>query len=581
MAIIAVGVCVGFLPHNAHPARIFMGDAGALFLGLLLAASTILVGGRTADQFSGQTFFFFAPLVIPFVILGVPMLDIALAIVRRAARRTSIAMPDKEHLHHRLMRLGHGQRRAVFILWAWTAVLAGFVLAPTYTNEGNALVPFGIAALALILYAIFHPTAREGPAGGRRGRGRARARRRGGRAGAARVRRHHGLQRRRLRRRGTPTPTRFVLAGLKGTFFPFGEEVRVVTSNRSGMRLRRTTRGRVGVPALLALTLVASVPAIVSAAATPVTDPPNVIVVLRPGASSADVAGRHSLRMGEQYQTIFNGFAATVNVQDFADDPDVVRVVPNRTFQLGTLHPHILSGSQMALPPGILPIDQAIDCDPSAPLAPSDQDVTISVRRVGILNSPTAKVDSCDERVDADIAILDTGIDPNHPDLNVAGGFNCTGPDRQAWADHSGHGTGVAGVAAAKDDHQGIVGVAPGARLWSIKVLDANGFGTFEDLLCGFEWVTRNSSRIDVANMSLAGPGADDGACGSIDGDVVHAAICRVRPGACDGRRLSRKRQRGRQRYCSSQLQRGHHCFRPGRHRWVARRSRRLPSMFE
>ena len=161
VAVVAVGVCVGFLPHNAHPARIFMGDAGALFLGLLLAATTIVVGGRTADQFSGQTFFFFAPLVIPFVILGVPMLDIALAVVRRAARRTSIAMPDKEHLHHRLMRLGHGQRRAVFILWAWTAVLAGFVLAPTYTNEGNALVPFGIAGLALVLYAIFHPTARE------------------------------------------------------------------------------------------------------------------------------------------------------------------------------------------------------------------------------------------------------------------------------------------------------------------------------------------------------------------------------------------------------------------------------------
>ena len=161
VAIIAVGVCVGFLPRNAHPAKIFMGDAGALFLGLLLAASTILVGGRTADQFSGQTFFFFAPLVIPFVILGVPMLDIVLAVLRRAARRTSIAMPDKEHLHHRLMGLGHGQRRAVFILWAWTAVLAGFVLAPTYTNEGNALVPFGIAALALILYAIFHPTARK------------------------------------------------------------------------------------------------------------------------------------------------------------------------------------------------------------------------------------------------------------------------------------------------------------------------------------------------------------------------------------------------------------------------------------
>jgi UDP-GlcNAc:undecaprenyl-phosphate GlcNAc-1-phosphate transferase len=161
VAIIAVGVCLGFLPHNIHPARIFMGDAGSLFLGLLLAASTIVVGGRTADQFSGQTFFFFAPLVIPFVILGVPMLDIALAVIRRTVRRQSIAVPDKDHLHHRLMRLGHGQRRAVFILWAWTAVLAGFVLAPTYTNEGNVLVPFGIAALALALYAIFHPVARQ------------------------------------------------------------------------------------------------------------------------------------------------------------------------------------------------------------------------------------------------------------------------------------------------------------------------------------------------------------------------------------------------------------------------------------
>ena len=95
MAIIAVGVCLGFLPHNIHPARIFMGDAGALFLGLLMAASTILVGGRTADQFSGQTFFFFAPLFIPFVILGVPMLDAALAVIRRASRRQPLTVPTR------------------------------------------------------------------------------------------------------------------------------------------------------------------------------------------------------------------------------------------------------------------------------------------------------------------------------------------------------------------------------------------------------------------------------------------------------------------------------------------------------
>ena len=72
LAIITVGVCLGFLPYNFHPAKIFMGDCGALLLGLLMAASTIAVGGPTDTAFSGQTFFFFAPLFIPLVILGVP-----------------------------------------------------------------------------------------------------------------------------------------------------------------------------------------------------------------------------------------------------------------------------------------------------------------------------------------------------------------------------------------------------------------------------------------------------------------------------------------------------------------------------
>ena len=121
LAVIALGVCLGFLPHNFHPARIIMGDAGALLLGLIMAASTMAVGGSTDAEFSGQTFFFFAPLFIPLFILGVPMLDTIFAIARRATRRASPATADKEHLHHRLMRLGHGQRRSVLILWAWTA----------------------------------------------------------------------------------------------------------------------------------------------------------------------------------------------------------------------------------------------------------------------------------------------------------------------------------------------------------------------------------------------------------------------------------------------------------------------------
>lgn len=161
VAVMIVGIAAGFLPHNLHPARIFMGDAGAMLLGLLMAVTTITVGGRVADQFSGQTYFFFAPLFIPIVILGVPLLDTAFSFLRRVVRRRSFATADQDHLHHRLVRLGHGPRRSVVILWAWTAVLSGLVLVPTFTNEGNAMVPFGIAALALMLYVYFHPSARE------------------------------------------------------------------------------------------------------------------------------------------------------------------------------------------------------------------------------------------------------------------------------------------------------------------------------------------------------------------------------------------------------------------------------------
>ncbi len=161
VAIICLGLCLGFLPHNFHPARIFMGDAGAMLLGLLMAASTLSVVGQTDNPFSGRTYFFFAPIFIPFFILGIPMLDTAFAILRRAGRRTNPAKADKDHLHHRLMRLGHGQRRAVVILWAWTALLSGLVLYPTFTNHGNAVIPFGVAALGVALYTVFSPYGRR------------------------------------------------------------------------------------------------------------------------------------------------------------------------------------------------------------------------------------------------------------------------------------------------------------------------------------------------------------------------------------------------------------------------------------
>ncbi len=163
IAALVVGMCLGFLPWNVYPAQIFMGDSGALLLGSLMAASTMAVGGRTPDPFSGQTFFFYAPLAIPLFILGVPVADTAWAIVRRATLRQGIATADKNHLHHRLVRLGHGHRRSVGILWAWTALLSAFVLYPTYNEgQGDGIVPIGVGMLALLLFTLFQPGIRLG-----------------------------------------------------------------------------------------------------------------------------------------------------------------------------------------------------------------------------------------------------------------------------------------------------------------------------------------------------------------------------------------------------------------------------------
>ena len=160
IAIITVGVCVGFLPFNFNGATIFMGDSGAYLLGFLVAVSTSVVGGRadpTTQAFSGQTYFFLAPLAIPLIILGVPVLDVAFAIARRLINRQGLAHADKGHLHHRLIALGHGPRRAVAILWSWTALLSAFVLYPVFTKSAKNFAPFGLVALVLFLYTVLHP----------------------------------------------------------------------------------------------------------------------------------------------------------------------------------------------------------------------------------------------------------------------------------------------------------------------------------------------------------------------------------------------------------------------------------------
>ena len=138
-----------------------MGDAGAMLLGLFLATMTITIGGRTTDPFSGQTYFYFAPLLIPLVILGVPIVDAAFTFLRRVIRRQHFAEADREHLHHRLVRMGHGPRHTVAILWIWTALLSAVVLRTTFTDRGNTLVAPTIVALGLLLYIYFHPGVRS------------------------------------------------------------------------------------------------------------------------------------------------------------------------------------------------------------------------------------------------------------------------------------------------------------------------------------------------------------------------------------------------------------------------------------
>jgi UDP-GlcNAc:undecaprenyl-phosphate/decaprenyl-phosphate GlcNAc-1-phosphate transferase len=156
IAALTCGICIGFLRDNFHPAKLFMGDAGALMLGVLMSASTMVIGGRTPPA-SGVTFFFFAPLLIPVFILGVPLLDAVWAFVRRTASGQGFHTPDKNHIHHRLMRLGHGQRRTVVILWSWTALLCGFVLLPVFDTRANVFIPLGVMVLVIALFTWFSP----------------------------------------------------------------------------------------------------------------------------------------------------------------------------------------------------------------------------------------------------------------------------------------------------------------------------------------------------------------------------------------------------------------------------------------
>ncbi len=196
--------------------------------------------------------------------------------------------------------------------------------------------------------------------------------------------------------------------------------------------------------------------------------------------------------------------------------------------QLGHVYQHALKGFSFTGPPAAA---QALARNPLVAFVEADleahallhgnnfQTLTTGVDRIDADLNATANIDGADDRVDVDVAIIDTGIDVDHPDLPaVVGGrhfytISSGRPSQRGsfeddnYDDDNGHGTHVAGTVAALDNDFGVVGVAPGARLWAVKVLNASGSGSFSDVIKGIDFVTANADQIEVANMSLGGQG--------------------------------------------------------------------------
>ncbi|MDP9444548.1 MAG: undecaprenyl/decaprenyl-phosphate alpha-N-acetylglucosaminyl 1-phosphate transferase [Actinomycetota bacterium] len=160
LTVALAGVCLGFLPHNFYPARMFMGDSGSLLIGFILACSTITLTGNynpgaIAEGLGGYSATLLAallPLFLPLAILLVPLLDLALAVVRRTRAGRSPFSPDKQHLHHRLLEIGHSHRRAVLLMYLWASLVAfGTVVLSLFTGWRSAGV---LAALVLVAAAL-------------------------------------------------------------------------------------------------------------------------------------------------------------------------------------------------------------------------------------------------------------------------------------------------------------------------------------------------------------------------------------------------------------------------------------------
>lgn len=233
----------------------------------------------------------------------------------------------------------------------------------------------------------------------------------------------------------------------------------------------------------------------------------------------------------------------------FKNSVDVARAVPEvaaaHGLKVGFTYEHALKGMSAVVPAGRL---NALRNDSRVDYVVEDMERSISaqtvptgIQRIFADDNAAIDIDGLDDfRVDVDVAIIDTGIDFQHGELNVVGGVNCSGggPFRSNCSsggddDHY-HGTHVAGTVAAYDDGVGVVGVAPGARLWAVKVLNSSGSGYTSWIVAGIDWVAANAGTIEVANMSLGGSGFNQAEYDAIQGAVEAGVAFAVSAGNSD-----------------------------------------------
>jgi UDP-GlcNAc:undecaprenyl-phosphate GlcNAc-1-phosphate transferase len=155
LSAITAGICLGFLPWNFHPAKIFMGDTGSMLLGMLLALATISGVGRNPIAPSKEDLTaVLTAILAPLVILFIPFLDVLLAVIRRTRRGQGIGHPDKEHIHHRLMDIGHGHRKAVLLMYLWTALVVAAGLAVGLLDGWAVIASVVVGSLVLFLVTL-------------------------------------------------------------------------------------------------------------------------------------------------------------------------------------------------------------------------------------------------------------------------------------------------------------------------------------------------------------------------------------------------------------------------------------------